>query len=110
MQTESSSAGKYKFFLDTIYLWVNHENIVAISQIKNELSNRNITLSSNATPISYKIDTDAQGNVILVKRLESNSPKPDFWPINVKLSSYNGSKIPGVGNSLLTLAHKNNIF
>ena len=52
--------------------------MVTISRIKNELSNRNITLSSNATPISYKIDTDAQGNVILVKRVESNSPKPDF--------------------------------
>ena len=36
------------------------ENLVNISQIKNKPSDLNINLSSNGTPISYKIDTGAQ--------------------------------------------------
>ena len=81
-----------------------------ISQIKNEPSDWNITISSNGTPISYKIDTGAQCNVIPVESLENISPKPDLQPVNVKLSAYNGSKIPVVGKCSLTLDHKNNSF
>ena len=36
--------------------------------------------------------------------------KPDLQPVNVKLSPYNGSKIPVVGKCSLTLDHKNNSF
>ena len=84
--------------------------MVNISQIKNEPSDWNITLSSNDTPISYKIDTGAQCNVIPVESLENISPKPDLQPVNVKLSGYNGCKIPVVGKCSLTLAHKKNLF
>ena len=49
-------------------------------------------------------------NVISVNSLENISPKPDLPPVNVKLSAYNGSKIPVVGKCSLTLAHKNNSF
>ena len=58
-ETESPSAEEYKFFLDTINLQKNPENLTNISQIKNEPSDWNITLSSNGVPISYKIDTGA---------------------------------------------------
>ena len=109
-ETESPSAGKYEFFLDTINLLKNPENLTNISQIKNEPSDWNITLSSNGTPISYKIDTDPQCNFILVKSLENISPKPCLQPINVKLSAYNGSKIAAVDKCSLTLDHKNNSF
>ena len=56
--TESPS-DEYEFFLDTINLKKNLENLTNISQIKNEPSDWNITLSSNGVPISYKIDTGA---------------------------------------------------
>ena len=84
--------------------------MVHISQIKNEVSNWNITLSSNGTPTSYKLDTGVQCNFIPVKNLENISPKPYLQPVNVKFSAYNGSKIPVVGKYSLTLAHKNNSF
>ena len=109
-ETESPSADEYKFFLDRIYLKKNPENLVNISQIKNETSDWNITISSNGTPISYKIDTGAQCNVIPVESLENISPKLDLQPVNVTLSAYNGSKIPVVGKCSLTLDHKNNSF
>ena len=57
--TESPSADEYEFFLDTINLKKNLENLTNISQIKNEPSDWNITLSSTGVPISYKIDTGA---------------------------------------------------
>ena len=84
--------------------------MVNISHIKNEPSDWNISLSSNDTPISYKIDTGAQCNVIPVEYLENISPKLDLQPVNVKLSAYNGLKIPVVGKCSLTLDHKNNSF
>ena len=59
-ETESPYADEYEFFLDTINLKKIPENLVSISQIKNEPSNWNISLFSNGTPISYKIDIGAQ--------------------------------------------------
>ena len=59
-ETESPSADDCKFFLDMVNLQKNPENLVNISQIKNKPSDLNINLSSNGTPISYKIDIDAQ--------------------------------------------------
>ena len=109
-ENESPSADEYEFFLDTINLQKNPENLTNISQIKNEPSDWNIALSSNGTPISYKIDTGAQCNFILVKILENVSPKPGLQPVNVKLSAYNGSKIAAVDKCSLTLDHKNNSF
>ena len=84
--------------------------MVNISQTKNEPSDWNITISSNGTPVSYKIDTDAKCSVLPVKSLENLSPKPDLQPVNVNLSAYNGSKIPVVGKCSLTLDQKNNSF
>ena len=46
----------------------NPENLVSISQIKNEPSDCNITLSFNGTPMSYETDTGAQCIVTHVKR------------------------------------------
>ena len=68
--------------------------------------NHPIALSSNGTPISYKIDTGAQCNAIPTESLESISPKPDLQRVNVKLSAYNGYKIPVVGKWSLSLAQK----
>ena len=84
----------------------NLENLVNISKIKNEPSDWNITFSSVGNPISYKIDNGAHCNVILVESVENISPRP----VNVKLSSHNGSKLPVVRKCSLTLDHKNNSF
>ena len=62
-------------------------------------------ISSNGTPISCKIDIDAQCNAIHVKTLENVFAKPDLRPINVKLSAYNGSKIPVISKASLILTH-----
>ena len=70
-----------------------------ISKIKNEPSDWNTNLSSNGTPTSYKIDTSTQCNVIPVEGLENILPKPDLQPVNIKLPTYKGSKIPVVNNS-----------
>ena len=56
----------------------NLKNFVSIFQIKNGISDWNLILSSNGTPISYKIDTGAQFNVIPVEILENVSSKPDL--------------------------------
>ena len=109
-KTESPSADEYKFFLDTVNLHKNPENLVNISQIKNEPYSLNITLFSNGTPTSYKIDFGTQCNVIPVDSLENISPKRDLQPENVKLSAYNSSKMPVVGKCSLTLAHKSNLL
>ena len=84
--------------------------MVNISHIKNEPSDWNITLSSYGTPISFKTDTGAQCNVIPVEYLENLSPKPNLQPVNIKLSTYNGSKIAVVDKRSLTQDHKNNSF
>ena len=47
---------------------------------------------------------------IFVKSLENISPKPDLQPVNVKLSAYNGFKIPVVGKCSFTLPQKNSSF
>ena len=45
-----------------------------------------------------------------VENLENISPKPDLQPVNVKLSTYNGSKILVVGKCSLILDHKDHSF
>ena len=69
-----------------------------------------LALSSNGAPVSYKIDTGAQCNATPTESPESISPKPDLQPVNVKLSAYNGSKIPLVGKCSLFLAQKKKLL
>ena len=97
------------FFPDTINLQKKPRNLVNISQVKNEPSNWNITLSSNHALISYKIDIGVQCNVIPVESLE-NIFQTRSLTSKCYISAYNGRKIPVVGNCSLTLAHKNNYF
>ena len=52
--------------------------MASISQIKNEPSDWNITLFSNGSPISYKIDTGVQCYVISAACLKNISPKQDL--------------------------------
>ena len=64
-----------------------------------------ITLHSNGIPVSYKIDTGAQYNIIPLTTLKNFDPELNLFPLNIKLSAYN-SKIPVLGKCSLTLKHK----
>ena len=58
----------------------------------------------NGIPVSYKIDTGAQGKVIPFIILKKFYGKPNHqW---TKLSTYNNSKIPVLGKCSLTLKQK----
>ena len=69
----------YEFFIETI----NIQSSAYINQIKNENSDWSITLPSNGIPISYKIDTGTQSNVIPLRILKNFDPEPDLCPVKV---------------------------
>ena len=77
-----------------------------INQIKNKNSDWSITLSSNVIPVSYKTDTGAQCNVILLTILKKLDLETDLCPVNIKLSVYNSSNIPVNGKRSFTLNHR----
>ena len=85
------------FFIET----VNIQDSSHINQIKNENSDWSTTLPSNGIPVSYKIDTGAQCNVILLTILKKLYPEPKLRPVNIMLSAYNNSKIPVLGKCSL---------
>ena len=93
----------YEFFIEA----ANIQDSAHINQIKNENSDWSITLPSNGIPVSYKIDTTAQCNVIPSTILKKFDPEPDLCHVNMKLSAYNNSKIPVLGQSSLNLKYKN---
>ena len=99
---EHSDQSDYEFFIETVSI----QDSAYINQIKNENSDWSITLPSNGIPVSYKIDTGAQCNVILLTILKKFDPEPDLCPVNIKLSAYNNSTISILGKCSLTLKHK----
>ena len=64
-------------------------------------------LETNHTNIEYKIDTGADANVISYEDFKSLKVKPKLNPTKVKLSAYNGTKIPVKGKCILRITHKN---
>ena len=42
--------------------------------------------------------------------LQKFDSEPDLWPVNIKLSAYNNSKIPVLGKCSLTLNHQRDHF
>ena len=91
----------YEFFIET----ANIQDSAHINQIKNENSDWSITLTPNKIPVSHKIDTGAQYNIIPLKILKKFDPEPDLCPVNIKLSAYN-SEISVLGKYSLTLKYK----
>ena len=100
---EDFDQSNYEFFIETVSI----QDSAYINQIKNENSDWSITLPSNGIPVSYKIDTGAQCNVIPLTILRKFDFEPDLCPVNIiiKLSAYNNSKIPVLGECSLTLKH-----
>ena len=103
---EPSDQSDYEFFIET----VNIQDSAHINQIKNENSDWSITLPANGIPVSDKIDTEAQCNVIHLTILKRFDPEPNLCPVNVKLSAYNNSKFPVLEKCSLTLKHKKDHF
>ena len=103
---EPSDQSDNEFFIET----VNIQDSAHINQIKNENSDWSITLPMNGIPVSDKIDTGAQCNVIPLKIFKRFDPKPDLCPVNVKLSAYNNSKFLVLEKCSLTLKHKKDHF
>ena len=64
-----------------------------------------IILHSNGIPVSYKIDTGAQCNIIPLTTLKNFDPELNLSPLNIKLTAYN-SKLSILGKCSLTLKHK----
>ena len=99
-----SNQSNYEFFIETVSI----QDSAYIDQIKNENSDwPSIALPSNGIPVSYKIDTGAQCNVIPLTILKNFDPEPNLCPVNIiiKLSTYNNSKILVLGECSLTLKH-----
>ena len=106
IQTDSEESSDLEFFVETIII----QDPLNINEIKNESSVWSVTLTSNGLPISYKIDTGTQGNIVPLKIYQKFNPQPDLHPVNLKLSAYNNSNIPMISKCSLTLEHKNKLF
>ena len=94
------------------YIKLKRTNLMKPS-IKNEnrmKTDWSITLPSNGIPTSYKIDTGAQCNVILLTILKKHDLEQDLTLVKVKLSAYNNSKIPIRGKCRFTLKYKKDHF
>lgn len=57
--------------------------------------------------IQYKIDTGAQANVLPLSTLRQISTVPTLEKTDTRLSAYNGSDIPIIGKTKLTINHCN---
>ena len=51
-------------------------------------SDGSITLSLNGIPVSYKIDTGAQCNIVPLTILKKFDPELNLCPVNIKLYAY----------------------
>ena len=103
---DCKESSNVQFFVETI----SSQDPLIINKIKNS-SVWSITLTSNRLPVSYKIDTDTQCNVVpFLKIYQKFNPQPDLHPVNLKLSAYSNSEIPVIGKCSLTLEHKSKLF
>eukprot|EP00112_Aurelia_sp_Birch-Aquarium-sp1_P025750 Seg874.6 transcript_id=Seg874.6/GoldUCD/mRNA.D3Y31 product="putative protein K02A2.6" protein_id=Seg874.6/GoldUCD/D3Y31 len=69
-----------------------------------------IAIETNGSIIPYKIDTGAQVNILSKADFQQVKQKSKLHKSAVKLSAYNGSAIPVVGKSVLTLNHKGRCY
>ena len=102
----------FKVFCPHIGKTFNSQNFTYINQTKNENTGWSIPLPSNAIPVSYKIGTGAQCNVIPLTILKTFDPEPDLCPMNIKLSTFNNSEIPVLGKCIrkIIIMHKKEHF
>ena len=90
IETDCKESSDLEFFVETIII----QDSLNINETKSVSSVCSIALTSNGLPISCKIDTGAQCNVVPIKIYQKLNPQPDLHPLNLKLSASNSSKIP----------------
>ncbi|KAK2707365.1 hypothetical protein QYM36_015153 [Artemia franciscana] len=61
---------------------------------------------NNQLPVTFKLDTGAQANIIPKSVFDQLSPKPKLQSTNQRLTSYCGAKIPVHGTCDLNCSHK----
>ena len=65
-----------------------------------------VKLETGDQYISYKIDTDADVNVLPKHLYCILSPRPKLKQTQIKLQAYNGSQIPVYGKCIAPILHK----
>ena len=102
--SESSSEG---YFLGSVVKRDNENNDeLFIGALESEDKDWLITLDSNETPVTYKIDTGAQANVISTKLYRKLNPRPTLHKTKTKLTAYNNQPIKVEGRCIVNLLHK----
>ena len=96
-----------EFFLDSIQLDITPEledDEYFIESISEDNEWR-INLRTNDTNVCFKIDTGAQVNVISRKQVNKLSSRPSIKHSGIRLTAYNGSRIPVLGRCILNVKH-----
>ena len=89
-------------------LSISRDIYIDVTDKKNN-SDWNVSLETNDYVITYKIDTWAQANVISKQALACIPKSFVIKPANVKLSAYNGSRIPVIGSCISNISNKHKI-
>ena len=76
---------------------------------KKDSSDWNVSLQTNHCIITYNVDTGAKANVISKQTLAYIPKSVVIKPTNVKLSTYNRSRIPVIGSCILNISTKHKI-
>ena len=82
----------------------NNQQINTIAEETN--TEWSVTLNTNGTNICYKIDSDAQVNVLPENQTETLQRKPRITKSTTTLSAYSGSNIPVKGQCTLDIHHR----
>ena len=95
---------------DTIFSKEHDDQSNGIDRVHtiDETNNNNewsVSLLSNNTTVTYKIDSGAQVNVIPYKTFKKLHSKSKLLKSPVKLTAYNGSNIPVKGQCILRVQH-----
>ena len=69
-------------------------------------SKRNAVISTNESLVSYKLDTDAETNVLPKDIYNGLKEKPKLLSTNVTSSAYNNTEIPVIGKCIATVEVK----
>ena len=83
---------------------VNSSNTSLDNKIPNE-QEWFVSLESNGTFINYKLDTGAQANILPSSVVSTMTTKPRLKQTKIKLTAYNGSKIPVIGICKINLQY-----
>ena len=95
----STSDCDSEFFVGAIYNENTNNTLVAVKKMHSIGVNNDWTVKfeTNGTDVIYKIDSGAQVNVMPESIYKTLKQKSESKPTKVKLTAYNGSQIPVIG-------------